>query len=152
MQVWKKFRRLWKYYIFQSLLAGLAIFVIVLTVGENKVVVIASMAATAFICFAMPTSVSAQTKNVIGGHLVGLICGALFAVTVLPYYAEFPLAVGLAILLMVTFDVEHAPAAGTALAVTINEVTLTVAATVIISAIILTQCRYYMRNILKDLI
>ena len=152
MQVWNNFKRLWKHYIFQSLLAALAIFVIVLTVGENKVVVIASMAATAFICFAMPTSVSAQTRNVIGGHLVGLICGALFAVTVLPYYAEFPLAVGLAILLMVTFDVEHAPAAGTALAVTINEVTLTVAATVIISAIILTQCRYYMRNILKDLI
>lgn len=152
MQVWKKFKRLWKHYIFQSLLAALAIFVIVLTVGENKVVVTASMAATAFICFAMPTSVSAQTKNVIGGHLVGLVCGALFTLTALPYYAEFPLVVGLTIFLMVTLDVEHAPAAGTALAVTINEVTVTAAAIVIISAIVLTQCRYYMKNLLKDLI
>jgi len=152
VQVWKKFKRLWKHYIFQSLLAALAIFVIVLTVGENKVVVTASMAATAFICFAMPTSVSAQTKNVIGGHLVGLVCGALFTLTALPYYAEFPLVVGLTIFLMVTLDVEHAPAAGTALAVTINEVTVTAAAIVIISAIVLTQCRYYMKNLLKDLI
>ncbi|HIJ70952.1 MAG TPA: HPP family protein [Planctomycetes bacterium] len=152
MQVWEKFKRLWKHYIFQSLLASLSILVLVLTVGENKVVIIASMAATAFICFAMPTSVSAQTKNVIGGHIAGLVCGALLTLTALPYYAEFPLAVGLTILLMVALDFEHAPAAGTALAVTINEVTLTVAVIVIISAILLTQCRYYARNILKDLI
>jgi len=152
VQTWEKFRRLWKYYIFQSLLAGLAIFIIVLTIGQDKVVIIASMAASAFICFATPTSASAQTRNVIGGHLVGLICGALFAVTVLPYYVEFPLAVSLAIFLMVALDVEHPPAAGTALAVTINEVTLPVAGIIIISAIVLTQCRYYMRNLLKDLI
>jgi CBS-domain-containing membrane protein len=152
VQTLEKFRRLWKYYIFQSLLAGLAIFIIVLTIGQNKVVIIASMAASAFICFATPTNASAQTRNVIGGHLVGLICGALFALTVLPYYVEFPLAVGLAIFLMVALDVEHPPAAGTALAVTINEVTLTTAAIIVISAIVLTQCRYYMRNLLKDLI
>ena len=72
--------------------------------------------------------------------------------TPLPYYAEFPLAVGLVIFLMVALDVEHAPAAGTALAVTINEVTLTTAAIIVISAIVLTQCRYYMKNLLKDLI
>jgi len=85
VQVWEKFKRLWKHYIFQSLLAGLAIFIVVLTVGEDKAVVIASMAATA-------------------------------------------------------------------MAVTINEVTLTAAVIVIISVIVLTQCRYYMRNLLKDLI
>ena len=71
-------------------MAALAIFVVVLAIGEKKVVVTASMAATAFICFAMPTSVSAQTRNVIGGHLVGLVCGTLFVFTPLPYYAEFP--------------------------------------------------------------
>jgi CBS-domain-containing membrane protein len=152
MKIWKKFKRLWKHYIFQSLLAALAIFVFVLTIGEDKVVVTASMAATAFICFAMPSSVSAQTRNVIGGHLVGLLCGALFAFTPLPYYAEFPLAVGLVIFLMVALDVEHAPAAGTALAVIINEVTLTAAVVILTGAVVLTQCRYHMKNLLKDLI
>ena len=152
MQIWEKFKQLWKHYIFQSFLAGFAIFVVVLAIGEEKVVVTASMAATAFICFAMPTSVSAQTRNVIGGHLVALVCGALFAFIPLPYYAEFPLVVGLVIFLMVALDVEHAPAAGTALAVTINEVTLTTAAVVLIGAVVLTQCRYHMKNVLKDLI
>jgi len=152
VQLWEKFKRLWKHYIFQSFLAVLAIFIVVLTVGEDKAVIIASMAASAFICFATPKSASAKTRNVIGGHLVGLVCGALFTLTALPYYAEFPLAVGLAIFLMVALDVEHPPAAGTALAVTINEVTLPVAGIIIISAIVLTQCRYYMRNLLKDLI
>ena len=152
MKMWNKFKNLWKYYIFQTFLAALAIFVIVLAVGEDKVVIISSMGATAFIAFAMPRSVSAQTKHVIGGHLVALICGAIFTLTVLPYYVEFPLAVGLTILLMVTLDVEHPPAAGTALAVTINEVTLINACVIILSAILLTQCRYYMRGLLKDLV
>ena len=152
MEVWEKFKRLWKHYIFQSLLAGLAMFIIVLVFGREKVVIIASIGATAFICFAMPSGVSAQTGHVIGGHLVGLVCGAIFAFTVLPYYVEFPLAVTLAIFLMVALDVEHPPAAGTALAVAINEVTLPDAGTIVISVIVLTQCRYYMRNILKDLV
>ena len=152
MQVWDKFKRLWKHYIFQSFLAGLAMLIIVLVFGQEKVVIIASMGATAFICFTMPSGVSAQTGHVIGGHLVGLVCGAIFTLTVLPYYVEFPLAVTLAIFLMAAFDVEHPPAAGTALAVAINEVTLPDAGAIVISVIVLTQCRYYMRNLLKDLI
>jgi CBS-domain-containing membrane protein len=152
MAIFEKFKKLWKYYLFQSFLAGVAIFIVVLTLGRDRVVVIASMGATAFICFAMPKSVSARTRNAVGGHLVGLICGTIFTFTVLPYYVEFPLAVGLAIFLMVALDVEHPPAAGTALAVTINEVTLATAVAIVISVIVLTQCRYYMRNLLKDLV
>ena len=53
---------------------------------------------------------------------------------------------------MVALDVEHAPAAGTALAVIINEVTLTTAVVVLTGAVVLTQCRYHMKNLLKDLI
>ncbi len=152
MVIFEKFKRLWKYYLFQACLAMLVIFVIVFAFGKEKVVIIASMGATAFICFAMPTSVSAQTKHVIGGHLVGLVCGALFALADQPYYVEYPLVVGLVIFLMVALDVKHPPAAGTALAVTINEITLNGAVVVVISIIVLTQCRYYVRNILKDLI
>ena len=54
MAIFEKFKKLWKYYLFQSFLAGLAIFIVVLTLGRDRVVVIASMGATAFICFAMP--------------------------------------------------------------------------------------------------
>jgi len=147
-----KFKRLWKYYLLQSLLAAFALFILVLVLGKERIVVISAMGATAFIVFAMPTSVSAQTRNVIGGHLVGLACGAVFYFTSLPYFLEYPLAVGIAIFLMVTLDVEHPPAAGTALAVVINEVSLNAFIVIMVSAVVLSQCRYYLRRYLKDLV
>ena len=149
----ENFKKLWKYYLLQSLLAAAALFILVLVLGKEKMVVISAMGATAFIVFAMPTTVSAQTKNVIGGHLVGLASGAIFYFTPLPYYSlEYALAVGIAIFIMVALDVEHPPAAGTALAVVINEVSPIDAFVIImISAVILSQCRYYLRHRLKDL-
>jgi len=147
-----KFKQLWKYYILQSLLATVVLCIIVLVLGRYKLVVISAMGATTFIVFAMPRSVSAQTRNVIGGHLVGLASGTVFCLAALPFFVEYPLAVGLAILLMVALDVEHPPAAGTALAVVINEVSLDVFVTIMLSALILSQCRYYLRGYLKDLV
>jgi CBS-domain-containing membrane protein len=147
-----KFKKLWKYYILQSLLAAIVLFILVLILGEYKLVVISAMGATAFIVFAMPKAVSAQTRNVIGGHLVGLAAGGVFCLTALPLFVEYPLALGLAFLLMVALDVEHPPAAGTALAVVINEVSLDAFITIMLSAVILSQCRYYLRNHLRDLV
>jgi len=148
----KKFKKLWKYYIFQSLLAAIALLIIVLVLGKEKMLTVSAIGATAFIIFAMPKSVSAQTKHVIGGHLVGLAAGTIFYFTELPYYVEYPLVVGLAIFIMVALDVEHPPAVGTALAVVINEVTLNAFIGIMVSSIVLSQCRYYLRGYLKDLI
>ena len=147
-----KFKSLWKYYIFQSLLAGIALLIIVLVLGKEKMLTVSAIGATAFIVFAMPKLVSAQTKHVIGGHLVGLAAGAIFYFTALPYYVEYPLVVGLAIFIMVAIDVEHPPAVGTALAVVINEVTLNAFIGIMASSIILSQCRYALRRYLKDLV
>ncbi len=148
----KKFKELWKYYLWQSLLASIALFILVCVLGKDKVVVISAMGATAFIVFAMPTAVSAKTRNVIGGHLAGLTLGTIFYFTALPYFLEYPLVVGIAIFVMVALDVEHPPAAGTALAVVMNEVSPDVFVTIMVSALILSQCRYYLRGHLKDLI
>jgi CBS-domain-containing membrane protein len=115
-------------------------------------VLISAMGATAFIVFAMPTTVSAQRRNVIGGHIVGLASGAIFYFTALPYFVEYPLAVGITIFLMVALDVEHPPAAGTALAVVINEVSYDAFVTIMIGAVVLSQCRYYLKGYLRDLI
>jgi len=147
-----KFKRLWKYYIFQSLLASISLLIIVLVLGKEKMLTVSAIVATAFIVFAMPKSVSAQTKHVIGGHLVGLAAGAIFYFTALPYYVEYPLVVGIAIFIMVAIDVEHPPAVGTALAVVINEVTLNTFIGIMLSSIILSQCRYVLRRHLKDLV
>ncbi len=148
----EKFKKLWKYYLCQSCLAAVALCIIVLVLGEDKMVVISAMGATAFIVFAMPTAASAQTRNVIGGHLVGLASGIIFYFATLPYFLEYPLAVGIAIFVMVALDVEHPPAAGTALAVVVNEVSPDVFVTIMVSAVILSQCRYYLRRHLKDLV
>lgn len=148
-----KFKELWKYYLLQSFLAAFALFILVLVLGRDKMVIVSAMGATSFIVFAMPKAVSAQTKHVIGGHLVGLAVGTVFYFTALPYFIEYSLAVGIAVFLMVVLDVEHPPAAGTALAVVINEVPLAIAfATVMTSALVLSQCRYYLRAYLKDLV
>ena len=147
-----KFKKLWIYYILQSLLAAVALFALVLILGREKMVVISSIGATSFIVFAMPTAVSAKTRNVLGGHLVGLASGTIFYYTALPYYIEYPGAVGIAIFLMVALDVEHPPAAGTALAVVIREVSPPVFVAIMTSALILSQCRYYLRHRLKDLV
>jgi CBS-domain-containing membrane protein len=147
-----KFKKLWKYYILQSLLAAAALAVLVLILGKEKMVIISAMGATSFIVFAMPKAASAQTRNVIGGHLVGLACGAVFYLTALPYFVEYPSAVAIAIFLMVALDVEHPPAAGTALAVVINEVSRDAFITIMVSTLVLSQCRYYLRNYLKDLL
>jgi CBS-domain-containing membrane protein len=147
-----KFKKLWKYYVLQSLLAAAALAVLVLVLGKEKMVIISAMGATSFIVFAMPKAASAQTRNVIGGHLVGLASGAVFYLTALPYFLEYPFAVALAIFLMVALDVEHPPAAGTALAVVINEVSRDAFITIMVSTVVLSQCRYYLRHYLKDLV
>ena len=137
----------------QSLLAALALFILVLVLGKDKMVVTSAMGATSFIAFAMPKAVSAKTRNILGGHLVGLASGAIFYFTNLPYYVEYPCAVGIAIFFMVALDVEHPPAAGTALAVVINELSPIDAFVIImIGSLILSQCRYYLRHYLKDLV
>lgn len=148
----QKFKQLWIYYIWQSALAGFALFIIALVLGREKVVVISAMGATAFIVFTMPTAASAQTRNVIGGHLVGLAVGAIFYFTGIAFYIEFPLVIAIAVFIMVAFDFEHPPAVGTAIAVLINEVSWDVFVTIMISAVVLSQCRYYLRHHLKNLI
>lgn len=148
----EKFKKLWKYYIIQSSLAAIALLIIVLILRGKSMVVISSMGATSFIVFAMPKAVSAKTINVLGGHLVGLASGAIFFFLSWPYYIEYPLAVGIAIFFMIALDVEHPPAAGTALAVVINEVSPSVFITIMTSALVLSQCRYYLRHYLRDLV
>ena len=147
-----KFRKLWKYYVMQTMLAAAALFATIVIVGQDASVVIASMGATAFICFALPKSASAQTRNVIGGHLIGLLSGMLFTFVEWPVALEFSTVGGVAIFLMVALDMEHPPAVGTALAVRMQEVDLRIAGAILIGALVISQIRYYLRHRLRDLL
>jgi CBS-domain-containing membrane protein len=150
--IWSKLRTLWKYYLLQTFLAAGSLAFMVFLFGQEKTVLISSMGATTFILFAMPKTVSAKTRNVIGGHLVGIASGAVLYLTGLPYYLSYPLAVGVAMFLMVALDVEHPPAAGTAMAVVTHEVSSEMFAVVMLCAVVLSQVRYFLRHRLRDLI
>ena len=113
-----KFRRC----LIQSTLAGgfVSIFFLMMSYFENGLVA-TSLIASVFIVFIFPTSSAAQSKNLVGGHLisaaVGFVCfyannlfqgsDPVFAYTVL----FCGLAVFLSTLLMALFGFEHPPAA-----------------------------------------
>ena len=87
-------------------------------------VVIASLGATSFVVFAMPTHPTAQPRNVIWGQMIGLASGSAWSLV--PYHSHmgslliYTGAVGTAYLLMVLTKTEHPPAAGTAMGIAIT--------------------------------
>ena len=149
------FSRLWLNYIYQSLLATVVIFIILLLLNLEHVVVIASIGATAFIVFTMPRNITAAPRRVIGGHIVGFICGSAFAFiphpTALTAITIYSLAVGTTIFLMVALDVEHPPAGGTALGVAITGFSVSVMIAVLTSSIVLSLAHRFFKKYLKDL-
>jgi CBS-domain-containing membrane protein len=147
-----KFLRDWFYYITQSLYAAAALGIFLLAIGEEKKVAISSLAATAFIVFAMPRSVSAKFRNVVGGHLTALICGVVFIYIPLPYYLEYPFVVAAAIFMMVALDFEHPPAAGTALAVVMREIGAMDFVIILAGAVILGLFHVLLGKRIRDLV
>lgn len=137
------------------MLATLSIFVVLYFLSMQHAVIIASLGATTFIVFAQPDNITAQTRNVIGGHIVGLFCGFLFSLiphTSLLYSTLiYSLAVGTSIFIMVVTDTEHPPSAGTALGVTMTGITLPVLVVVVVSIIILSVIHRALKPYLRDL-
>jgi len=151
----REFRLYWKHYVLQSLLATLSIFAVLYFLSMQDAVIIASLGASTFIVFAQPDNITAATRNVIGGHVVGLFCGFLFSLiphpTMLYSLMIYSLAVGTSIFVMVVTDTEHPPAAGTALGVTITGITLPVLIVVVVSIVILSAIHRVLKPYLRDL-
>jgi len=151
----REFKRLWKNYLYQSFLATIVVFIVLLLLNMEHAVVIASIGATAFIVFTMPRNVTAAPRRVIGGHLIGLFSGSLCALiphsSILPSIVVYSLAVGISILLMVALDAEHPPAGGTALGVAITGFSPNVMIAVLTSSIVLSLAHRFCKKFLKDL-
>jgi CBS domain-containing membrane protein len=150
----------WKSYLFQCLAASATIFVILLLVSiHRKPIIIASLAASTFIVFTIPSYLTARPRNLICGHLVGLVCGLVVAELILPYFSPtiviyefwYAFAVGLSIFIMVATDTEHPPAAGTALGVVTLGFSMKLILTVLISISFLAGVHYLFKNRLRDL-
>ncbi|MBN1473159.1 MAG: HPP family protein [Syntrophaceae bacterium] len=150
-----EFRQHWKSYVLQSMLATIAVFIVLYFLSMQHAVIIASLGATSFIVFAMPDYITAQPRNVIGGHIVGLFCGFLFSLiplsSLLSSLLVYSLAVGTSIFMMVVTDTEHPPASGTALGVVMTGITLNVLIAVVVSIVILSLIHRLCKPYLKDL-
>jgi len=151
----EEFRLYWKHYVLQSLFATLAVFIVLYFLSLQDAVIIASLGATAFIVFAMPDSLMAQPRNVIGGHLVGLFWGFVFSLIPHPIMLAslvcYSAAVGLSIFTMVVTDTEHPPASGTALGVAITGMHPSVLIAVVLSIVMLSLIHHFFKPYLRDL-
>ena len=121
-------------YLFQCVLATLTILAVLLFLDVlNEAALITALGASAFIVFTTPNQYSSDPRRLIGGYLVGLLVGfMLFLISntefvlnifgnktaALILFASF--SVGIAIFIMSVTNTEHAPAAGIALGLVIN--------------------------------
>lgn len=151
-----RFRKRWLNYIAQSAMATMAVLLALVVLHQQNLVVTASLAATAFTIFVMPHSITASPRNVIGGHIIGIIFGSLFAlISVEPGLEQdliYALAVGGATLMMAITNMEHPPAAGTTLGVVIAGCSLSVIMGIAVGITILTVVHYLLKPILLDLV
>jgi len=161
----KSFVKAPKNYITQSLLAVLTVGIILYFVEVlTHAAIVAALGSSAFIVFAMPHSITAQPRRLIGGHIVGLLSGTFcyyafltgplgklvtgWQFTTLFVYA---LAVGLSIFLMAVTNTEHPPASGTALGIVAHAWSHQVVIFVLACAIGLAIVRRLFRRYLRDL-
>jgi CBS-domain-containing membrane protein len=156
LRIGQEFKSLWKNYLYQSFLAAVAVFIVFWVLNIEQAVIVASIGATAFIIFTMPSYTTAKSRRVIGGHLVGFLCGVLGSLIlsniVITPIIMYSLTVGLSIFFMVALDFEHPPASGTALGVVISGFSLKVMIAVLTSAIILSLAHHYLKKYLRDLV
>lgn len=145
----------WKNYLWQSLLATVSMFLVLVLLSLQRAIIVASVGATSFIVFMKPHNPFAAPRNVIGGHLVGLAAGLVFAFIPYPsptiHLVLCALAVGCSMLVMTLTDTEHPPAAGTALAVALAGVSWQIAAAVVTSAVLMALLHHFLQPYLRDL-
>lgn len=139
----------------QSLMASLTIFVIFMLVSLEHTLLVASMGATAFIVFASPKSRAARPRNILGGHLIGLLSGAPFSLIPHEFLPAFALAcsaaVGLSMLLMVLVKAHHPPASGTALATAVLGVSVGLVLGILFGSLVMCLARLLLGRRLRDL-
>ena len=152
-------------YFFQSLLASIALF-IVLIIGDRfaQGAIIAGIAGTTALISFAPHSYASSTRRVVGGHSISVIVGilsifllSLFSVDYnnasnIVIYLNSSVCIGLLIILMGILNCEHAPAAGCLLGLTFGGMNFNSIAFIISSAIILSLIRIILLRWLKNLI
>jgi CBS-domain-containing membrane protein len=162
----KGFRKAPKNYVVQSLLAVVAVAIILYFVEViTHAAIVAALGASAFIVFATPHAKTAKPRKLIGGHTVGVVCGSIgYSVFLIDPLAKLAanwdfifwficaLIVGLSIFVMAITNTEHPPAAGTALGLVAHEWSVQIVIFVLLCAISLAIIRRIFWRRLRDLV
>ncbi len=161
----KTFLKKPKNYLIQSLFAVIAVAVILYFVETvTHAAIVAALGASTFIVFAMPKTVAAEPRRLIGGHITGIVCGlacyfscytgdaeSFFESNEIIHWLPAAFAVGLSILLMTIFNFEHPPAAGTALGMVTHEWTWETIVFIVAFAVALAIIGVLLKKYLKNL-
>lgn len=162
----KKFKKYKFRFLFQCLLATLSILSALLFLDIlTETAVITSLGASAMIVFTMPHKYTADIRRLIGGYLVGIFVGFIFymvtisihTVTIEPTDPTLPLillaavSVGVSIFIMTVLNAEHAPAAGVALGLVIQDWNYVTIIFIIITVVWMALVKNLLKNWMIDL-
>ena len=153
------------YYLVQTAIATAFMFLTFLVLNQLvQLVVVAALGSSAFTVFSMPHRHRSKARYVVGSHLACLATGSLLRLLVHNWLAHqihmtstvetmvaCSLAVGASLFVMAIADLEHPPAAGTAMGTAVADFSIEVAVTVALGATMLSIGRFLLRRWLKDL-
>ena len=159
-----KLRRSFKNYLLQSMIAtGVCCIMLISLDVIIPGALVASLGASTFIVFVAPDTQAAKPRGLLGGQLIGtgVGLGCWFLLQWAPLSGLLPqrievallgsLAVGLAIFIMVVIDMEHPPAAGTALSLVMAEWSFYSILFICGASLFLTASRWALGRRLKNL-
>ena len=165
-----KFRRHYRRYIFQAVLATGAMAAILLFVDSLSTAAIAAGLGSSVVgIFINPSGVTSRLRAVVGGHTMALLIGSAFSLFLFTGSANgglgsfiathsvyldltMTLSVGLLILVMAVTDTEHPPAAGIAIGMTGREWTPEVFGAILGALALLAVIKLVLRQHLRDLL
>ncbi len=162
----RNFRKNPRPYFIQSLLAMAAVAVIIFFITTvTHAAIVAALGSSTFVAFAMPRYATAQPRRLIGGHLIGIMCGlTAYYLLMVGLFSWLPgvdgwawilaaaVSVGLSIFLMPVFNAEHPPAAGTALGVAAVGWQWETVLFIVLFTVLLSMIRWLLLSRLKDLV
>lgn len=156
IKIKRGFKSKWQDYLIQSILAFLITMIMLYLITIEGSIIIASLASSIFILFAIPHGETSKSQNIFLGYSISLIVGSLCALIphsqVFTTLLVYSMAVGISIFIMAVFRAKHPPSAGVSLSFVIHGFSITSALALASSILLLILVHHLFRNKLKDII